>query len=145
MPRTDPYGGYRFLVQINSVVAAGFTEVSGLERTVETEEYQEGGLNTYTHTFPTRATYPNLTLRTGVTDSTELWEWVDASLHGTVQRKDVTVFLQDATGVSSIGWAITQAYPVKWTGPQLRADQGTTAVETLELTHRGVTRTTVPE
>jgi phage tail-like protein len=36
-------------------------------------------------------------------------------------------------------WNITDAYPVKWTGPDLRATSMEVAIETLELAHRGWT------
>jgi phage tail-like protein len=146
----------RFRVDIDSVGVAGFSEVSGLEAEVETEEYREGGVNTHTHRIPTRVTYPNLVLRRGVAAPHELWEWLrrtaavvdipkQADGDGErrrlqPQRKDLQVVLLDPTGADACRWAFRRAYPVRWEGPELRADQGTVAIETLELTHEGVTR-----
>lgn len=139
--RNDPYMGYRFLVEIDSLIVGGFSEVTGLEMTLETEEYQEGGVNTYTHTLPSRFTYPNLVLRRGLTDSRTLWQWIqnvaDALLPLT-ERKNVRIILLDSTGKESWGWEFRDAYPVKWTGPELQADQGVVAMEALELAHKGI-------
>jgi phage tail-like protein len=35
-------------------------------------------------------------------------------------------------------WTFEQAYPVKWSGPQFKADDNAVAVETLELAHEGM-------
>lgn len=163
-PRTpDPYLGVRFRVEIDSINVAGFSEVSGLEAQIEVEEYQEGGENTYTHRLPARVTYPNLVLRRGFVDS-QLWTWFDRTASavdvrkgsggegGSVddpersgsQRYDVGVVLCDPTGADVCRWGFAKAYPVRWEGPGLQADQGAVAVEAVELTHQGMTYQSVP-
>jgi phage tail-like protein len=137
--RRDPYLGSRFVLEVESLVVGAFAEVSGLERQLETEEYQEGGVNTHSHALPTRAGSPNLVCKRGMTDSQVLWEWARNAADGQVVRKSGQVFLLDASGTPTWGWAFADAYPVKWTGPDLQADQGAVAVETLELTHDGIT------
>lgn len=136
--RTDPYLDFRFVVEIDSIIAGGFTEVSGLERELETEEYEEGGVNTHTHSFKSRFSYPNLVLRRGLTDSDTLWQWLQRSEERAVERKTVLLFLLDSTGEPSWGWSFSRAYPVKWTGPEFQADSGDVAIESLELTHAGI-------
>ena len=37
-------------------------------------------------------------------------------------------------------WDFKQAYPVKWSGPDLKADSPAVAVETIELVHRGISK-----
>ena len=37
-------------------------------------------------------------------------------------------------------WDFKEAFPVKWTGPDLRADSGSVAIESVELAHRGLSR-----
>lgn len=141
---TRPYQGYRFLVEIDSLVVASFSEVSGLETSHETEDYAEGGLNDYTHRFPKRTTTSTLTLKRGMTDSHALWDWTSETRVGTVTRKNVTILLLDTEGAGTWGWQALRAYPVKWAGPQLQADQSAVAVETLELAHEGLTRVGLP-
>lgn len=138
--RTDPYLGYRFLVEVNSLVVAGFSEVSGLEVRVETEEYQEGGVNTHTHSLPKRLSSPNLTLKRGLTDSKTLWDWLDGARNGQIKRRNGRVILLDATGREAWGWEFVDAYPVRWTGSDLRASEGAVAVESLELDHGGLSK-----
>lgn len=136
--RTDPYLGVRFHVELDSLLVAGFAEVQGLEVELETEEYEEGGVNNYTHVLPKRVTYPNLTLRRGMTDSEELWNWMNDSVYGTAARKNGRIILLDSTGREAQGWEFLGGYPVRWEGPELAADQGDVAIETLEIAHRGL-------
>lgn len=136
--RNDPYLGFRFQVEVQSLLVAGFSEVTGLEVGMETEDYQEGGLNTHVHKLPTPFAHPNLVLKKGLTDYQELWGWIQDVVNGQVERKDVTVLLLNSTGETAWTWGLREAYPVKWTGPELRANQGTVAMETLELAHRGL-------
>lgn len=136
--RTDPYVGFRFRVELDSLEVAGFSEVEGLEVELETEPYEEGGVNHYTHTLPTRFSYPNLTLRHGLTESEDLWQWMDDAVHGSIERKSGRIILLDSTGDEVRGWEFRQGYPVRWAGPDLAADQGAVAIEALEIAHNGL-------
>lgn len=138
--RGDPYLDYRFVVEIDSVIAGGFSEVTGLERSVETQEYDEGGVNGYTHQLWSGENQSNLTLKRGLSDADTLWQWLQRSAAGPVDRKTVMLFLLDTTGALSKGWSFSDAYPVTWSGPSLSAESGDVAIEELELTHTGVSR-----
>jgi phage tail-like protein len=136
--RVDPYLNFRFHVEIESLIVAGFHAVEGLEVELETEEYQEGGVNQYTHVLPGRLTYSNLTLRRGMTDSEELWDWMAESIHGTADRKNGRIILLDSTGQEARAWEFQDGYPVRWEGPEFAGDGGEVAVEALEIAHHGI-------
>jgi phage tail-like protein len=138
--RNDPYASFRFLVEIEGLVVGGFTEVSGLETELEVESYREGGLNAYAHELPGAAKYPRLVLKRGLTEADSFWRWYRDAARGKVDRKNGSIVLLDLTGQETWRWNFTDAYPVKWTGPQLRAGAAEVAVESLELVHRGLTR-----
>ena len=136
--RENPYLDFRFTVELDGLIVGGFSEVEGLEIEVETEEYEEGGVNHFTHTLPTRVSYPNLVLRRGVTDSEAFWSWMTESVHGPAERKTGRIILLDSTGREVKGWEFLEAYPVRWGGPEFAADQGNVAIETLEIAHNGL-------
>lgn len=139
--RTDPYLAFNFLVEIDGLVVGGFTEVSGLQVEIETQDYREGGLNAYIHKLAGPTRYPsNLTLRHGLADADALWSWLQDVAQGTLQRRNGSIVLLDDTGQEALRWNFTEAYPVRWTGPSLRADSSAVAVETLELAHHGLAR-----
>ena len=139
--RNDPYGGYNFLVEFEGLIAGGFSEVSGLQIETTVETYREGGLNSYQHKLAGPTNYPsNLALKSGVTDLLLMWGWYDDVRAGRIARRNGTIYLLDRMRLPAMWWDIADAYPVKWSGPDLRADSNAIAVESIELVHHGITR-----
>jgi phage tail-like protein len=139
--RHDPVLAFCFAVEISGLLVAGFSEVSGLQAEIEVQEYREGGVNSYIHKRAGPVKYPaNLILKKGITDSTELWSWYLDVMNGDIQRKPVDVVLMNSAGEEWRRWKLKNAYPVKWTGPDMRAAASEVAVETLELAHEGLLR-----
>jgi phage tail-like protein len=151
--RIDPLGVFNFyltLVDASNVASslitaalnyavAGFSECSGLEATVEVQEYREGGQNDYVHKFPTRATFANLTLRHGVIYLyDDLWTWHNGFVLGQGTRKDGTIVLLDESRSPAKVWQFRRGLPMKWAGPTLNAGQSAVAVESLEIAHEGL-------
>src|ERR1700755_715650 len=75
LPAVDPVPTFNFAGEIDGLLAARLTEVTGLESRLETEDYREGGVNGYVHRLPTGSPPGNLTLRHGLTANGELWSW----------------------------------------------------------------------
>jgi len=136
----DPYKVFRFVVEINGVQVAGFSEVTGLEVRTEVDDYREGGYNDYVHKIAKETRYQNLTLKRGITDATELWEWHQQVVGGDIQRKTISVVLRNEQGQEKWRWVFRDAYPVKWNGTDLNATGNTVVVESVELAHHGMTK-----
>lgn len=132
---------YSYIVEMEGLIAGGFTEVTGLESEIELESYQEGGENGYTHQFRRPTRYPNLVLSHGLTDSDTLWRWYKAAITGNLQLKNGAIVLLNQQRQEKMRWNFKNAYPVKWIGSQFNASNATAvAVEKLELVHQGVDR-----
>jgi phage tail-like protein len=140
MRETDPYGAFRYRVEILGVQVGGFSEVSGIERETTLEDFREGGLNDYTHKLVTVTKYQNLTLRRGLADANELWQWHQDVVNGKIERRQVNVVLVDTAGNDTWRWVFDKAYPVKWTGTALNATTAAVFVESIELAHNGIRR-----
>jgi phage tail-like protein len=137
--RNDPFLSFNFSVEIDGVIVCGFSDVSGLQAEIEVQEYREGGVNEYIHKRSGPARYPsNLILKRGVANSTELWTWYCNVLQGITQRKSLAVVLMDSAGSEQRRWTFQNAYPVKWVGPEFKAQSSEVAIETLELAHEGL-------
>ena len=137
--RSDPFLSFRFVVEFEGITAAGFTEVSGLHAESETHDYREGGENGFVHRLAGPARYPNnLVLKRGLADQSALWDWFQAVLSGLIVRKNGTVHLLNDQREPVVSWNFRAAYPVKWTGPELRSDGNSVAAETMEFAHRGI-------
>ncbi len=135
----------RFCVDISGLVVAVFSECSGLGGEIEVETYREGGVNDFEHKLPGPAKYGNLTLKSGVAASAELWEWFHSVATGNIERREVSIvmYLQNRDGPyqgEAVRWNLSRAYPVRWEGPSFTADDNNVAVHSLELAHHGITR-----
>lgn len=133
-----------FLFEVDGVDIGSFMEVSGLEVSIETEDVAEGGQNAFTHKLPGRMTWPNITLKRGVTSQDNLLEWLNASSGekfagngNKLTRSSAAITLLDRAGKRLRSWDLEEAYPVKWTGPSFAADSESAADESLEITHHG--------
>ena len=125
----DSFEGQRitaatFLFEVDGVEIGRFMEVSGLEVTVETEEIQEGGQNSFVHKLPGRMTWPNITLKRGITQTDGLLTWLNKSsgekfteTGNKLERSTAAITLMGPAGARIRSWDFDGAFPVKWTGP----------------------------
>jgi phage tail-like protein len=132
--RIDPLRDFRFLVEIEGIQQAAFTECSGLGSEVHVVEYRSGNEPTATRKLAGRVSYPNIVLKWGVTQSRELYNWHLQVIQGNVQRKNGSVILLDDAGQESVRWNFFNAWPSRWEGPTLNAMSNGVAIESLTLT-----------
>jgi phage tail-like protein len=128
----------RFYVQVEGLTQAVFTEVSGLAMEMAVEDIEEGGMNDFVHRLPGRCKTTNLTLKRGLTTSNDFLIWSQKVSVGTINKKNISVILYNLDGTESMRWTFEKAYPVKWSGPQFKADDNAIAIETVELAHEGM-------
>lgn len=152
--RIDPVRNYNFLITlvdsssslasvtvtlgISKPAVGGFSECSGLEVALQTEEHREGGNNGTVLKFPTRINWANIKLRRGVATSNDLWDWHYGFVEGKGKRRDGIITLQDDQHKPVRSWRFSRGLPVKWTGPALNAAQSQVAIEELEIAHEGI-------
>jgi len=136
--KQDPFMSFRFRVEIEGIMFAQMSEVSGLQAETETETYEEGGVNDYVHILPKRTKFQNIVLKRGISEKEQLWDWYQDVVSGTFKRKNGAVILMDTAKKDKWRWDFLEAYPVRWTGPELRADSNTVGFETVELAHKGI-------
>jgi phage tail-like protein len=138
--REDPYRAYNFIVEIDSIAVAGFSEVSGLSGDTDVVEYREGtDVSMAVRKLPGRPKWgQNLTLKVGMTTSRVLWQWRLAIINGSVDRRNGAVVLLDEQRNRVAEWQFENAWVVKYEGPALNAKGNDVAVETLELAHEGL-------
>ena len=138
--RVDPYRNFNFLVEINGITQAGFSDCSGFACTTDPIEYREGGENTTVRKLPGMTKYTNITLKWGLTDSRELYDWYRSIVNGTIDRRNGSIIVLDNAGKEKIRWNFYQGWPTKWDGPDFTAKGNDVAIETLEIAHEGIER-----
>lgn len=136
--RNDPYQSSRFLVEIDGLIVGGFSEISGLQAETELDEIKEGGVNDHIHKLPKATRYSNITLKRGITVSDALWRWHQEVIDGRIVRRSIYIVLLGSEGEERWRWHFLDAFPVKWNGPDLKADGNAVALESLELAHHGL-------
>ena len=115
---------------------ASFSECSGLDSTLEVEEYQEGGVNDRVHKFPSRFSFANIILKRGITlQHSQLRDWHLNLLQGRADRRDGLIIVLDEAREPVVAWKFERGLAVKYTGPSLVADQSGASIETLEVAH----------
>jgi len=137
-PRNDPYGNFNFLVEIDGIVKAGFSEVSGLTAEINVIEYREGGDPITVRKLAGLRKYSNIVLKRGLTQDLALWNWFSNVAKGNVQRAAGSIILLDAARNPVLRWKFVQGWPCKWEGPHLNAKSNEIAIEELEIAHEGI-------
>jgi phage tail-like protein len=125
-------------------IAGTFREVSGLDSESEVSEQRsvdEGG-NPVVRKVPGATKWSNITLKRGVDENLDLWEWRQA-VHregAEAARADGTIELVDYDGMPVATYRFRQGWPVKYTGATLSAASGDVAVEEITICHEGFER-----
>ena len=132
--RVDPYRNFNFLVEIDGITQAGFSDCSGFGASNDPIEYREGGMpENAVRKLPGQTKYPNITLKWGLTDSRELYDWYLDVTKGKIERKSGSIILLDLEGKEKIRWNFFEAWPTKWDSVDFSAKGTDVAIETLEL------------
>jgi phage tail-like protein len=106
---------------------------------MEVFEVKEGGLNTQVHKLPGRVSHSPITLKRGMTTSSELWDWylnVMTKSDRQSELKDISILQFDQTRTEKWRWNLKGAFPVKWTGPSFKASDSQLAIESFELAYQ---------
>ncbi len=96
------------------------------------------------HKLPGRMTWPNITLKRGITQNDTLLAWLNkssgeqfAANGNKLARSTAAITLVGPSGQRLRAWEFDGAFPVKWKGPDFAAASNDMAMEELEITHHG--------
>jgi phage tail-like protein len=136
-----PPVGFHFKVEFLGISSGDFDtrfqEVSGLSAEVTTEELAVGGENRFTYRLPNRARYNNLILKRGMVQDSNLISWFSDAIEDFVFKPvDVNVYLLNENHEISATWVLLQAYPVKWSVSDFKAQESSLVIETIELAYQ---------
>ena len=132
--RIDPYLAKNFRVEIDTIPSISFTEVLGLEALIAVVDYRTGdSAANFVSKLPGLGRYSNITLKRGFTQDTSLWEWMHNNLVGVLDRRNMSVVLQDSQSSDVLRWNFANAWPCRWAGPELKAECSAVAIETVEI------------
>jgi phage tail-like protein len=126
--------------------AAGFSEVSGLELSIELEPVNEGGYNAGARQLFKRVRPGNLVLKRGLTQDRSFWDWAQRCMSGPFPLPYVSgeVIVYGASGPAQgaqARWSFVNGLAVKVSAPGLQAaGSGGVPIEELHIAHEGLAR-----
>ena len=139
-----PVAKFHYEVEIDGTPIS-FQEVSGLETETTVIEYRHGDSEIFS---PNKSAglikTSNLVLKKGIfhddDESLELFKAIteEKSYYTQDDRMDITVTLFDEQGEAVMSWNITQAFPIKYTGTDLKSDANEVALETIEFAYEEI-------
>ena len=145
-----PLTKMNFLVTVKEVDGlAAFSEVSGVEATVDVIEFRQGNSASLAPVkIPGLVKHGNVTLKFGYTSDNTFKTWIQecvSETRGEMPRNDVQIEMIDINGGAPTSeikevtgtrvWVLTNAWVVKYQAPDLNASQSEVAIETVELAY----------
>jgi phage tail-like protein len=118
----------------------GFTEVTGLTQENQAIEYRDGSFPEYSSIkMPGLRKFSNITLKRGVVKGdNDFFKWLSTVKMNTVERRNLVIALRNEELEPVMVWNVSNAFPVKVEGPQLKASANEVAIESIELAHEGL-------
>lgn len=118
-----------------------FREVSGLDTETQPLEHRAGNTPVFSAIkMPGVAKTGTVTLKKGVlVKDNVLFEWFSEIQMNTIKRKTITISLLDESQAPTMVWTLTNAFPLKITGTDLKAEGNEVAIESIEFAHEGIT------
>jgi len=143
--RLDVLAGYHFYVEIKGAgIVGAFRECSGLGSESSVIEYKasdEKG-ETRIHKIPGTMKWQDITLKRGVTGSTDLTDWrkkvEDGKVDAARSNGSIVLFNQENGEVAR--WNFVDGWPTKMTGPSVNANNNEIAIEECVIAHEGLER-----
>lgn len=133
---------YKFLVEIDNFIVAGFQKCSELSAEVAVVEQYEGGSLT-PNKSPGRVKYTDVTLERGATDNLDSWNWfkqvVDAVAgvgdEDPIYKRNLTIVQQSRSGKRLRQWRITAAWPNKFVAGEWDNTSDENVIEMITITY----------
>ena len=139
-------GGFPGFGTVTPEIAGGFSEVSGLEASMEAKAIKVGGRNYGPIQRAGQITFATVVLKRGIIQARHLWNWwslfagADRAANGgwaAANRCDVSIALISGR-TPVLGWQLENAMPVKFKVGDLNARGTEVAIEELHLVHEGL-------
>lgn len=142
---TDPLIGFHFMLDVSGKAAGLFTEIGGLgsESEIIEQKVVDPRGKDFVKKQPGRLKWGDITLKRGITDAMDLWQWRQLVIDGktTTARANGTITMLSTDGDPVAAWEFTAGWPSKVSGPSLSADSTAFGVEEVTIVHEGIKRT----
>ena len=140
----DPLVSFTYALDLGGKVKGYFTECSGLgseHDVVEHKVVDEKGRQMI-KMVPGRIKWDKITLKRGITDAKDIWDWRKKVEDGQVEdaRIDGSIIMMDQELKPVARWNFEGGWPSKVSGPQLKSASNEIGVEELTIVHHRLER-----
>ncbi len=155
-PGNIPFTSFNFKIHltigndVKTLCNAAFSECDGLEMSMEVKTIKEGGNNAGPIHLIGPVSYGQLTLKRGMTDSFDLWDWFEK-----VKRRDATGYYGSCNvimlssvqtsnepsgdkGREQVNFLLEGCLPLKLKAPSLNAKDGMIAIEEMTIAYQSL-------
>jgi phage tail-like protein len=141
---SDPLIGFNFRLEIEGKLAGYFTEASGIGSEHEIVEHKvvDDSGHEIVQKIPGRLKWENVTLKRGITDAMDIWDWRKLVEDGKMgdARTNCSIIMMDRNYEDVARWDFVNAWPSKVSGPSVKSDSNEFGVEEVTLIHEGMVR-----
>lgn len=141
---SDPAISSSYALELQGAVAGYFIECSGLgseHEVIEHKVVDERG-NQVVQKLPGRLKWGDITLKRGITEALDIWNWrrevESGNVEGARRNGSIVMFDQELNEIAR--WNFERAWPSKVSGPQLQSDSNNIGVEELTIVHEYIER-----
>jgi hypothetical protein len=122
-PRPQPFANMRFRIEVDGLDSGGAVEVLFPDALIVGGPRDERSLQ-----------FGALTIRRGLTRSTDWYDWWTAARDPRTKPRKVRVVLIDRDGADAVRWTFSGAMPQRYSLSSLNALGNETLIESLEVT-----------
>ncbi len=132
--RKDPLPSQKFIVEIDGIASASFTHVEGVGSDMEVVEYREGN-DPYNivHLTPGLARAGPITLKRGLTENTELWDWFEKNRDESIDRRSMSIVILDHKHEEKARFNFHDCWPSEYYVEPLESSPSGVAIEVIVI------------
>lgn len=138
----DPFSAFNFKIRLQidgesqPICEGSFSEVNGLEASIDAETIREGGNNARQIHLVGAVSYGQLTLKRGLTSNFDLWRWFrETQVNRERRASGEIVMLSADRATETVRFSLTGCLPMKLKAPTLNAQDGTIAIEEVQIAY----------
>lgn len=135
----NPLIQYHFYIEWGGT-RIGVSEISGLNVELDVVERRDSASPEFSKTkMPVAIRYSDIVLTRRIhKGDNEFYNWINQYQLNTIERRDLTISLLNESHDPTVVWRVKNAFPRKYIGPVLNANQPGPAMESLILAHEGL-------
>ena len=93
--KPEPLPSSNFVVEIDGIASSSYISVEGVHATSEVIEYRDATDPNRIRLLQGNTRYGPITLKKGLSDNTELWDWYESNLEAPMDYKSMSIVFMD--------------------------------------------------